>query len=67
MENRIIELETKLAYQEDTIEELNQIVTKQQEELAVLTLAVQKLHEQVKQMTPSNLVSIDQEAPPPHY
>jgi len=67
MEDRIIELETKLAYQEDTIEELNQIVTKQQEELSILTLAVQKLHEQVKQIAPSNLVSIDQEAPPPHY
>lgn len=67
MEDRIIELETKLAYQEDTIEELNQVVTRQQDELALLTLAIQKLHDQVKQMAPSNLASIDQEAPPPHY
>ena len=67
MEKRIIELETKLAYQEDTIEQLNQIVTNQQNELTVLTLSLQKLHDQVKQMAPSNLASIDQEAPPPHY
>ena len=67
MEKRIIELETKLAYQEDTLEQLNQIVTKQQDEITVLTLSLQKLHQQVKQMAPSNLASIDQEAPPPHY
>ena len=67
MEERIIELETKLAYQEDTIEQLNLIVTKQQEDITVLTLSLQKLHQQVKQMAPSNLASIDQEAPPPHY
>ena len=67
MEERIIELETKLAYQEDTLEQLNQIVTKQQDEITVLTLSLQKLHQQVKQMAPSNLASIDQEAPPPHY
>lgn len=67
MEDRIIELETRLAHQELTIEELNQIVTKQQNELATLTLAIQKLHEQMKQLTPSDITSQNQEMPPPHY
>lgn len=67
MENRLIELETKLAYQEHTLEALNQIVTKQQDEIYTLTLGLQKLSEQLKQVAPSNLVSLDQEAPPPHY
>ena len=67
MESRIIELETKLAYQEHTLEELNQIVIKQQNEILTLTLGLQKLNEQLKQVAPSNLASIDQEAPPPHY
>ena len=47
MEERIIELETKLAYQEDTLEQLNLIVTKQQEDITILTLSLQKLHQQV--------------------
>jgi len=67
IEERLIELETKLAYQDDTLEQLNQIVIKQQDELAILTLAMQKINDQVKQMAPSNIASIDQEAPPPHY
>jgi len=67
LEDRIIELETRLAHQELTIEELNQIVTKQQNELATLTLAIQKLHEQMKQLTPSDITSQNQEMPPPHY
>ena len=67
MEDRIIELETRLAHQELTIEELNLIVTSQQKELAILTLAIQKLHEQLKQITPSEFGAQSQEPPPPHY
>ncbi len=67
MEEKIIELETKLAYQEHTLEELNNIVTKQQDEILILTLGLQKLNEQLKQVAPSNLANIEQEAPPPHY
>ena len=67
MEDKIIALETKLAYQEHTLEALNQVVTKQQNEIAILTLGLQKLNAQIKQVAPSNLASIDQETPPPHY
>ncbi len=66
MEDRIIELETKLAYQEDMLETLNQIVTHQQDELTTLRLALQKLHQQIQQMPPTNLANTEQETPP-HY
>ncbi|HFE37653.1 MAG TPA: SlyX family protein [Gammaproteobacteria bacterium] len=67
MEERIITLETKIAFQEHLLEELNQIVTRQQEEISVLTLGLKKLNEQIKQMAPANLATIEQETPPPHY
>lgn len=67
MDNRITTLEEKIAYQEYTLETLNLIVTKQQDEIMVLTLGLQKLNDQLKQVAPANLASMDQEAPPPHY
>lgn len=33
MEERLIELETRLAFQENTMEELNEVVTRQQQQL----------------------------------
>lgn len=67
MENRIIELETKVAYQEHTIQELNDALTHQQKEITALKLQMMQLQELVKQMTPSNIASPSEETPPPHY
>jgi len=33
MEKRLIELETRLAFQEDTVEELNEMVIRQQQQI----------------------------------
>jgi len=67
MENRIIELETKMAFQDETINDLNAIITDQQfqldqirEEIRLLTLRFQTVAE-------SSNVSNEKEPPPPHY
>ena len=52
MENRIIELESRLAFQEDTIQELNDIVTTQQNLLHQLTAEIMKIKEQLTDLAP---------------
>jgi len=67
LENRIIELETKISYQDHTIQELNEVVTGQQGQIDQLEKNVNKLSEHLKAQTPSDLARPEEEAPPPHY
>ncbi len=67
LEQRIEELEMKLAFQESTIEaldqqviKLNAIVDEQQEKLRILV-------DKVQQSEPSNMANPADETPPPHY
>ena len=67
MEKRIIELESKLAFQEHLTQELNDIVTAQQKEIMHLSIKFEQLRELVSRLTPSNIASESEETPPPHY
>ncbi|MDQ6991909.1 MAG: SlyX family protein [Mariprofundus sp.] len=67
MENRIIELETKLSYQDYTLSELNEVVTHQQAQIDQLETSVQQLRQYLKQQESSGLARPDEETPPPHY
>jgi SlyX protein len=67
LEARIIELETKLAFQEDLLDELNSHVITQQTEIDTLTNLCEMLKDQYKEVV-SNLpdASTGNEVPP-HY
>jgi len=67
MENRLIELETKISYQDHLIDELNDVVTRQQQQIDRLEKAVKNLNEHLKQGNSSGLARPDEEVPPPHY
>ena len=67
LESRVIELESKQAFQEDTIDKLNQVITDQQNQLDQLQAIVAKLKDWAKTQQQPNIASPDQEAPPPHY
>lgn len=67
MNEKIIELQTKLAFQENTILELNQTVTNLQSEIILINKRIQLLHEQLQQLQPSNIATQSEETPPPHY
>jgi len=67
MEDRIIELETRLSYQDHLIGELNEVVTSQQQQIDALEKAVQQLRSHLKQSSSSGLARPDEEVPPPHY
>ncbi|UCH52843.1 MAG: SlyX family protein [Pseudomonadota bacterium] len=67
MQDRIAELEVRLAFQERTIQELNDVVTRQQQTIERLTRDVQVLRAQLQTLAPSLVGSREDEPPPPHY
>lgn len=65
MEDRLIEIEKKYAFQEHTLEQLNQVVIDQQRRLDKLERQLKFLHEQ---LTGNDLIKKpEEETPPPHY
>jgi SlyX protein len=67
MEERLIELESRLAFQEHTLQELNDIVAAQQQEIAILRQALQELDQRLRAMARQPVASVEEETPPPHY
>ncbi|MDH5190180.1 MAG: SlyX family protein [Gammaproteobacteria bacterium] len=67
MENRVIELETRLSFQEDTIHQLNEVITRQQNQIDLLQEQVDDLKKRVQTVQTSNIKDESEETPPPHY
>ena len=65
-EQRLIELEIKVAYQEDLLQELNDIVAKQQHQILLLEKTCQLLHERMNSFRLEKSDNVA-EQPPPHY
>lgn len=65
-EERMIEIEIKIAYQEDTIQELNDVVCKQQKQIDDLEATCTFLVKRVKILSESTGDNIANEKPP-HY
>ncbi|KLU14876.1 MULTISPECIES: SlyX family protein [Xenorhabdus] len=66
-ERRFEQLETKLAYQDATIEALNQEVIKQQLETDRLKEQLKLIAERLKTHQASIIAPLSEETPPPHY
>jgi len=67
MEERLIEVETRLAFQEDTLQALNAVVARQQQAIDQLRREIEALRDQLKAMAPGLVASRSEETPPPHY
>lgn len=65
-ENRLTEIETKLAFAEDLLESLNQTVVRQQGQIDLLQEQVRLLHRQLKDLRPDDSRTPRDELPP-HY
>jgi SlyX protein len=64
---RIEALETRVAYQERTIEDLNGALTGQWKQIDLLAKQVERLSNRIKSVEDSAPASAADEPPPPHY
>ncbi len=67
LEARITELEMKVAYQDETIDILNDELKQHQLAMAKMSRQIELVGEKLKEMKPSSVVSQELETPPPHY
>lgn len=66
MENRITDLEIKISYTEDMVEELNHTIYRQQQQIDFLINEIRSLREQIQRAAPQEQRSLRDEIPP-HY
>jgi SlyX protein len=66
-EEAILELQTKLSFQEDLLENLNQVIIDQQRQIAKLERTVESMLGQIHNMQSSIQDNRQQQEIPPHY
>ncbi|HEY3432781.1 MAG TPA: SlyX family protein [Rhodocyclaceae bacterium] len=66
MEQRLTELEIKLSFTEDMVEELNRIVFRQQQQIDALAMELKAQRQQMQATQPGEALSLRDEIPP-HY
>ena len=66
-ESRLIEIETKLAHQEDLVNELNNVVTDQQAQISRLDELCRALVSRVRSISDGEAVGSPEDERPPHY
>jgi SlyX protein len=64
-EDRIISIESKIAYQEDLMQTLNDTVIEQQQRISALEHRYQSVLERLSSLDPPSTVDADER--PPHY
>lgn len=67
MENRLISVEEKLAFQDDLLDALNKTVAKQQQQMDMLQDEIRLLYQQMKTLQPSSTEASSEPELPPHY
>lgn len=66
MDQRLVDVESRIAFLEDAQQQLSDVIARQERELERLGRRVQELEAQLRQALPSLVVDSGNE-PPPHY
>ncbi|HLU61521.1 MAG TPA: SlyX family protein, partial [Gammaproteobacteria bacterium] len=67
MDEKLVDLETRIAFLEDAQQQLSDVIARQEQEIARLLLRVGELEEQLRQAVPALIADAAEETPPPHY
>ena len=67
MEDKLVDLETRIAFLEDAQQQLSDVIARQEKEITRLLHRVSELEEQLRQAAPSLIADAADETPPPHY
>ncbi|MEW8027700.1 MAG: SlyX family protein [Candidatus Thiodiazotropha sp.] len=67
MDDRIIDLESRMAFQEQAIHTLSETLIEQQRTIDSLNRTVEELRQRLQALDPSPLQPDEIEQPPPHY
>ena len=67
MQEKLIDLESRIAFQEESIDTLSRTISDQQKQIDHLSLEIVRLLDLLEDLTPSPPESSEQEPPPPHY
>lgn len=66
-EAHIVDLETRFIYQEAALQELNDVIVRQQKMLDSLGHQLELLKQQMRSQAQFDVLPTSQEPPPPHY
>ena len=67
MEDKLVDLETRIAFLEDAQQQLSDVIARQEKEITRLLHRVSELEEQLRLAAPSLIADAADETPPPHY
>jgi len=67
LNQRIEELELKITFQDDLIEQLNQSLIQQQDDIRNLMRLIEKMGNDMQDLQEASVIDQSQEPPPPHY
>ncbi|VAX10509.1 hypothetical protein MNBD_GAMMA26-110 [hydrothermal vent metagenome] len=67
MNKHLTDLQSRLAFQEDSIDELNRTIARQAQEIKELQHGFREIAKRLQTLSSSDTASEAEEAPPPHY
>lgn len=67
MNERLTDIEIQLMHHENTIQQLNEVVTRQQFAIEELQADLRQVLRHLRSLQPSEIRTPEEEEPPPHY
>lgn len=67
MSDQLTDFEIQLTHQQRQVDELNELVYRQQQEIDMLAIELRQIKEQLQLAIPSLVSDNGEEDPPPHY